>query len=104
MTTWKCKNLTFERYNYCKSLGYDVLSLTELWDKKGKFQDAVKEFIVSEAIQHKKGPNKGKTRFPQDKAAGVGILLSIRMQNKVMTFGSAGARVCWVRLRGPPDM
>ena len=40
-------------------------------------------------------------RFPKDKAAGVGILLSKRMQKKLMGLGSEGERVCWVRLKGP---
>lgn len=30
MATWNCRSLTFERFNYCKDLGYDVLALTEL--------------------------------------------------------------------------
>ena len=31
MATWITRSLTFERFYYCQSLGYDVLALTELW-------------------------------------------------------------------------
>ena len=40
-------------------------------------------------------------RFPKDRAAGVGILLSPAAEQKVLTFGSVGERVCYVRLQGP---
>ena len=40
-------------------------------------------------------------RFPNDKAAGVAIMLSKRAQQKVQDFGSEGERVCYVRLKGP---
>ena len=42
-----------------------------------------------------------KPRFPQDKAAGVGILLSSKAEQKVLTFGSTSERVCYVLLSGP---
>ena len=29
--TWNTRSLTFERFNYCKNLKYDVLAVTELW-------------------------------------------------------------------------
>ena len=82
ITTWNCRSLTFERFEYCKSLEYDVLALTELWRAQGKFQNTTNQFIVSKAKLQKKGPNKGKPRFQDDRAAGVGILLSNRMQSK----------------------
>ena len=50
---------------------------------------------------HTKGPKKGRLVYPDDRASGVGILLSPRMEKKVLGFGSEGARVCWVRLSGP---
>ena len=99
--TWNCRSITFERFNFCKALGYDVLALTELWHNQNKFQTASKQFIISEQKTIQKGPNKGKPRFPNDKAAGVAIMLSNRMRTKIMSFGSEGNRVCWVRLRGP---
>ena len=99
--TWNTRSLTHERYEYCKSLGYDILAITELWRNQSKYQKRTKEFIVSEAMYIQKGPNKGKKRFPKDSAAGVGIILSPRMQKKVHSFGSKGERICWVRLKGP---
>ena len=47
------------------------------------------------------GPRKGQIRFPEDRASGVGILLSKRAQSKLLDFGSQGERVCYVRLQGP---
>ena len=46
---------------------------------------------------------RGKSGSPRTKceAAGVGILLSARAQSKLMSFGSEGERICWVRLKGP---
>ena len=43
----------------------------------------------------------GEKRFPKDRAAGVGIILSEAAQAKVTAFGSVGERVCYVRLEGP---
>ena len=37
----------------------------------------------------------------QDKAAGVGILLSERAQQKYLSHGSPCERICWVKLKGP---
>ena len=101
ISTWNTRSLTYERYNYCKSLNYDVLAITELWRNQGKYQNNSNEFLVSEPKIIKSGPRKGEKRFPNDPAAGVGILLSPRMQQKVYSFGSEGERVCWVRLSGP---
>jgi hypothetical protein len=76
--------------------------LTELWRNQSTYQTPKDEtFTVSEPILIKKGPNKGKKRFPDDRAAGVGILLSPTALKKVESFGSQGERVCWVRLKGP---
>ena len=40
-------------------------------------------------------------RYPKDKAAGVGTILSPAAEQKVLSFGSFGERVCYVRLEGP---
>ena len=101
MATWNCRSLTYERVQYCRTLGYDVLALTELWHNQAKFQSKDKSFIVAEPKKIKKGKRKGKVRFPNDKAAGVTIMLSKRAQQKVQDFGSEGERVCYVRLKGP---
>ena len=37
MATWNCRSLTFERVQYCRSLGFDVLALTELWHNQKNF-------------------------------------------------------------------
>ena len=44
MTTWNTRSLTFERFEYCKSLKYDVIALTELWRTQDKFQTKSKHF------------------------------------------------------------
>ena len=102
MAAWNTRSLTFERFEFCKKLNYDVLALTELWRTQENFQTTTKHFTVSEPIKVKApGSNKLINRFPNDKAAGVGILLSNTAEKKVESFGSEGERVCWVRLRGP---
>ena len=101
MATWNTRSLTFERIEYCKSLNYDILAITELWRKQSKFQCKDTSFIAAEPKLIKKGPKKGKRRFPDDRAAGVDMLLSPAAQAKVESFGSEGERVCWVRLAGP---
>ena len=101
MATWNTRSLTCERFEYCKSLKYDILALTELWRNQAKYQNRSKQFIVSEPKIIKKGPRKGQPRFPDDRAAGVAIMFSAAAQKKVLAFGSEGERICWVRLRGP---
>ena len=101
MATWNTRSLTFERFHYCKNLGYDILAITELWRNQHKYQTKSTRFTTSSPKLQTRGPDKGKPRFPNDKAAGVGILLSTRAQRKLMSFGSEGERICWVRLKGP---
>ena len=99
--TWNTRSLTYERFQYCNSLKYDVLAMTELWRNQSKYQTRNKKFIVNKPKTIPKGPDKGKIRYPEDKAAGVGLLLSDRLEKKVTSFGSAGERICWARIRGP---
>ena len=47
IAAWNCRSLTFERFEFCKSLKYDILALTELWNNQGKFQNRTKQLIVS---------------------------------------------------------
>ena len=96
--TWNTRSLTRERFAYCKSLGYDVLVVTELWRTQEKFQTRDKAFIVGQAQIDKETEQ---ARFPKDKAAGVGILLSKAAQQKLLSFGSISERVCYARLEGP---
>ena len=98
IATWNTRSMTHARFNYCKSLAYDVLAVTELWRTQHKFQNRRKAFVVGEAKIDKRT---GKQRYPKDKAAGVGIMLSPAAEQKVLTFGSTGERVCYVRLEGP---
>ena len=72
--------MTYERFQYCKSLSYDVLAVTELWRVQEKFQGNNNAFVVGEA----KLDEEGNKRFPKDRAAGVGILLSEVAQKKVI--------------------
>ena len=72
------------KLDYCRLLGFDALCLTELWNH----QAAESDFVVS-------------ARDKKDRAAGVGILLSDRLRRHVKETGSEGARIVWVRVRGP---
>ena len=75
-----------------------MLALTELWRTQDKFQTVDRNFTVSEPIKVKKpGTDELINRFPNDKAAGVGILLSEAAEQKLESFGSEGERVCWVQ-------
>ena len=94
MATWNTRSLTFERFKYCESLGYDILAITELWRKQSNYQTKSTRYTTSAPKLIQKGPRKGEFRFPEDKTAGVGILLSKRAQKKLMGFGSEGERVC----------
>ena len=96
------RSLTYEPFKYCESLGYDVLSITELWRKQNNYQTDSTRYTTSTPKTIHKGPRKGENHFPDDKAARVGILLSkrARAQKKLLAFGSESERVCWVRLKG----
>ena len=86
--------MTVERFVYYKSLQYDVLAVTELWRTQEKFQTSDKAFIVGQAQIDEETEE---ARFPKDRAAGVGILLSQTTQQKVLSFDSVSERVCYVR-------
>ena len=98
IATWNTRSMSVERFDYCQSLSYDVLAVTELWRTGSKFQSNNKAFVVGEAKIDKETEE---VRFPKDRAAGVGILLSQAAEQKVLSFGSTGERVCFVRLEGP---
>ena len=76
VATWNTRSLTNERFKYAQSLGHDILTITELWRRQGKYLTKRKNYFASEPEIIKEGPKKGKKRFPNDRAAGVGILLS----------------------------
>ena len=93
--TWNCWSLSNERYNYCKELHYDILGLTELHNTQAKAQFQHKTWIPSAAAEVDKN---GKCSDP---AAGVAIMLSPRMAEKILDRGHVGTRIAWVRLKGP---
>ena len=97
MAAFNTRSLTFERFNYCKGLGYDVLALTELWRTGDKFTNGTLMWTHSKPVLNKKG----EPRFPEDRAAGTGILLSPRAVQKAISFGSPCERISWVRLKSP---
>ena len=79
IATWNARSLTEERFTYCRELGYDILAITELWRTAEKFTNGTREWTHSKA----KLKEDGSAQFPKDKAAGVGILLSKRAEQKV---------------------
>ena len=101
MTTWNSRSLTFSRFKYCQGLNYDVLALTELWSRASEFSKHCKNPLSWTYGQAAIDPNTGNEVFPEDPAAGVGILLSPRATEKYMMHGSPCKRICWVRLKGP---
>ena len=54
VVTWNTLSLTKERFQYTRSLGYDILTITELWRNQSKFKTEHKYFIVSDPILIKK--------------------------------------------------
>ena len=61
-----------------------------------------KAWTCSATLRHTKGKKKGQLINDKDSAAGVGILLSDRMEKKVISYGNNGCeRLSWVRLEGP---
>ena len=103
MDSWNTLSMTFDGFQCCKSLHCDVFAVNELWRTQDKFQTRSKEFIVGEAkVVDVDGENT--KRFPKDRAAGVGILLSPAAEQKVLTFGSVGERVCLLRATARPSV
>ena len=97
VATWNTRTLTPERFEYCQSLGYDILAVTELWRQAHSCLTGTTSFIPSVAQKDEKGD----LIFPNDPASGVGILLSERAQQKYLKHGSPCERIAWVRLKGP---
>ena len=92
---WNCWSLSQERYNYCNSLQYDILGLTELHNTQAKKQYQGRRWVCS---AHAETKDDGKNSDP---AAGVAIMLSDRIANKVIDEGHVGTRIAWVRIQGP---
>ena len=78
-----------------KSLKIDVLGLGELHNKHLEEHYKEKRWICSERSKiTKQGED-------PDPAAGVAILLSPRMADRILESGCVGARIAYVRLEGP---
>ena len=92
---WNCWSYSNERHAFCKSLGYDVLALTELHNKQNNPNFCSDLWVPSaQAAVDEQGKC-------TDSAAGVAILLSRRMRRHIDKSGHVGTRIAWVRLRGP---
>ena len=63
-TLWNPRSLTFQRFTYAKSLGYDVLVMPELWRNSHKFTDESLAWTHSKAQLDENGDK----RFPNDRA------------------------------------
>ena len=87
--------MTQERFQYCKSLGYDVLTLTDLWRSAPKFADDTCRWTFGSVIKD----HNGNVRFPNDKTSGVGILLSDRAMSKYLSHGSPCESITWVLVK-----
>ena len=97
MATWNTRSMTKERFDYCHRLQYDVLAVTELWNKTPSFaKGTIKWTYGIPALD----PETKEPVYPKDPAAGTGILLSDRAAAKYMSHGSPCNRISWVRLKG----
>ena len=94
-TCWNCWSYSNERHTFSKSLGCDVLALTELHNKQNN-PNFTSDLWVPSAQDATKEDDSYK-----DSTAGVTILLSKRMRRHIDKAGHVGTRIAWVRLRGP---
>ena len=78
-----------------KGLEYDILGLGELHNKHLEKHYEEKRWICSERSK------KDEQGVDPDPAAGVAILLSPRMADRILESGCVGARIAYVRLEGP---
>ena len=92
---WNCWALSNERFDYCKSLQYDILGLTELHNQQAKKRYQGRQWVCSAQAALRED---GKSTDP---AAGVAIMLSARMADKVLDEGHVGTRIAWVKIKGP---
>ena len=85
--SWNSNGMTFNRYEYLKAKGLDVLGLQELHTGQwGNWEG--RDFFASES------PPNG------DSFSGVAIMLSNKAQKRVLSSGKVGSRIVWVRLSG----
>ena len=95
LACWNCWSLSNERFSYCKSLGYDVLSLIEFHHKQNNMNFSSECWVSSaQGVVDVQGKYK-------DPAAGVAIMFSKRMKRHIEKSGHVGTRIVWVRIKGP---
>ena len=92
IAAWSLSN---ERHKYCEALNYDILGLTELHNAQTKQHYQGRRWICSAAAESDKQDRS------MDPAAGVAIMLSARMADKVMVEGHVGTHIAWVKLTAP---
>ena len=93
-STWNCFSYSNERHEYVKSLRKDVVALTEL---HGHQLDVTKSKLFITSPRSTLKPN-GKST---DSAAGVALLLSPRVGEKMCGSVHVGTRIVWVCFQGP---
>ena len=91
--TWNCWSYSNERHESCKTLGYDILALTELHNKQNNFPASKTWLPSANAPLNEQGEI-------TDKAAGVAIMISPRLRTKVQSSGHVGSRISWARING----
>ena len=92
---WNCWSLSNERCHYCESLKCDVLGPTELHDTQTKEIHQGRRWVCSTQVEE---DDDGKSTDPE---AGVTILFSPRVADKVVDQGHVGTRIVWVKITGP---
>ena len=92
---WNPWSYCNKRHEYAKSLRIDILGLGELHNKHLEEHYKEKRWICSDRSKlNADGTD-------PDPAAGVTILLSPKMADRILSQGCIGARIVWVRLAGP---
>ena len=91
---WNPMSYSFERHDYCKQLQCDILGLTELHNLQAQKRFQSRTWVHSAPATMKEGKS-------TDPAAGVAIMLSNRMADKLLDEGHVGTRIAWVRIKGP---
>ena len=85
---------SYERHDYCKLLQCDILGLTELHNLQEQKRFQSRTWVHSAPAPKKEGKS-------TDPAAGVAIMLSNRMTDKLLDEGHVDKRITWVRIKGP---
>ena len=92
---WNPWSYCNKRHEYAKSLNYDILGLGELHNKQLEEHYKCKRWICSERSEV------DEQGYDPDPAAGVAMLLSPRMADRILDSGCVGSRIVYARLAGP---